>query len=137
VTQLYGPFPGGYPGNDDLGTLSSWYVFGALGLYPEVPGTGVLALSSPLFPHAQFRAGRKPVRIDAGGATAATRFIRGLRLNGHRIDQPWTTYCTLARGARLRYSLSARPKRRWGASAAAQPPSYGPSEPMPASACAN
>ncbi len=137
VTQLYGPFPAGYPGNDDLGTLSSWYVFGALGLYPEIPGTGVLALSSPLFPHAQFRIGRKAVRIDARGATAATRFIRGLRLNGHHVDQPWTTYCTLARGARLRYALSRRPKRSWGAAAAAQPPSYAPDRPMPASVCAN
>ena len=47
--RLYGTAPAGYPGNDDLGTLSSWYVFGALGLYPEVPGVGVLAIGSPLF----------------------------------------------------------------------------------------
>ena len=46
---LYSTAPDGYPGNDDLGTLSAWYVFGALGLYPEVPGVGVLALGSPLF----------------------------------------------------------------------------------------
>jgi predicted alpha-1,2-mannosidase len=137
VTQLYGPDPTGYPGNDDLGTLSSWYVFGALGIYPEIPGTGVLALSSPLFPHAGFRIGRKPVRIDARGATPATRFIRGLRLNGHHVDQPWTTYCTLARGARLRFALGRRAKRSWGAAAAAQPPSFAPGRPMPANTCAN
>ena len=52
---LYDTSPGGYPGNDDLGTLSSWYVFGALGLYPEVPGVGILALSTPLFPSAEIR----------------------------------------------------------------------------------
>jgi predicted alpha-1,2-mannosidase len=135
VTQLYGPYPSGYPGNDDLGTLSSWYVFGALGIYPEVPGTGILALSSPLFPHARFLIGKETVGIDAKGATPGTRFVRGLSLNGHRFSQPWTTYCTLARGARLRYSLGRRPKRKWGASAAAQPPSYGPDRPMPASPC--
>ena len=44
--------PAGYPGNDDLGTLSAWYVFGALGLYPEVPGVGLLAIGSPLFERA-------------------------------------------------------------------------------------
>ncbi len=137
VTQLYGPDPAGYPGNDDLGTLSSWYVFGALGIYPEVPGTGVLALSSPLFPHAQFHIGRKRVRIDARRATRATRFIRGLAINGHRVAQPWTTYCTLARGARLRFALGRRAKRNWGARSAAQPPSYAPGRPMPANVCAS
>ena len=53
--RLYSPTPAGYPGNDDLGTLSAWYVFGALGLYPAQPGTGTLALASPLFERAEVR----------------------------------------------------------------------------------
>ena len=52
---LYSAAPDGYPGNDDLGTLSAWYVFGALGLYPEVPGVGVLAIGSPLFARTEIR----------------------------------------------------------------------------------
>jgi len=28
----------GVPGNDDFGTMSAWYVFASLGLYP-LPGT--------------------------------------------------------------------------------------------------
>ena len=38
------------PGNDDLGALSSWYVWAALGLFPLTPGAANLALASPLFP---------------------------------------------------------------------------------------
>ena len=34
MTQLYSLTPGGEPGNDDLGTMSSWYVWPALGAYP-------------------------------------------------------------------------------------------------------
>src|SRR6266480_4944740 len=52
ILSLFNSSPGGYPGNDDLGQMSAWYVFGALGIYPAVPGTGVLALGSPLFPKA-------------------------------------------------------------------------------------
>ena len=52
---LYDTSPDGYPGNDDLGALSAWYVFGALGLYPEVPGVGLLAIGSPLFERAAIR----------------------------------------------------------------------------------
>ena len=61
LLRLYGPPRRAIPGNDDLGELSSWYVFGALGLYPEVPGVGLLAIGSPLFRHAT-------VRLQGGGA---------------------------------------------------------------------
>jgi len=41
--------PGGLPGNDDGGTLSAWYVFAALGMYPAVPGVAGFATAAPLF----------------------------------------------------------------------------------------
>ncbi len=137
MLSLYAPRPAGYPGNDDLGTLSAWYVFGALGLYPEVPGTGVLALSSPLFAHTSLRIGGKRVRIDASGAGPSARYVRGLAVNGHRYAKPWTSYCALAHGAHLHFRLAPRPKPRWGSGAAARPPSYPPNRPAPASACAS
>src|SRR5699024_8279829 len=40
---------GGMPGNDDLGSMSSWFVFSALGLYPITPGNRLYTISSPLF----------------------------------------------------------------------------------------
>ena len=46
-------------------------------------------------------------------------------VDGHAYEQPWTTFCALARGATLTYRLGARPNRAWGDSAAAQPPSFG------------
>jgi predicted alpha-1,2-mannosidase len=130
---LYDTSPDGYPGNDDLGTLSSWYVFGALGLYPELPGVGVLALGSPLFARAELRLPhRRRALILAGGHGP---YVGSLRIDGRRHASPWTTYCELARGATLSFRLSPRPNRRWGASPAAAPPSYGPHAPMPKSAC--
>ncbi len=39
----------GIPGNDDLGCLTAWYVWGAMGLYPAVPGVGVYTITAPLF----------------------------------------------------------------------------------------
>jgi predicted alpha-1,2-mannosidase len=151
--RLYSTAPSGYPGNDDLGTLSSWYVFGALGLYPEVPGVGLLAIGSPLFRHASIampkgrrvtisasaqmveRDGKRKKRVVALSPARAP-YIQGLRLGGRAQSQPWTTYCALARGADLSFQLGTRPNRRWGASAAAVPPSFGPSHAMPNSACA-
>ena len=139
--RLYEASPDGYPGNDDLGTLSSWYVFGALGLYPEVPGVGVLAIGSPLFGRAVVRlAGGRKLRILASSRhrlpLSQAPYIHTMRVDGRPFGKPWTTFCALARGATLSYELRAKPSRAWGASAAAKPPSFGPDRPMPENHCA-
>jgi predicted alpha-1,2-mannosidase len=150
--RLYDTSPAGYPGNDDLGTLSSWYVFGALGLYPEVPGVGLLAIGSPLFGQASIAMPHhRRVTISAGAYVVQGRgkrkrrvtlspeqapYIASLRIDGRAHARPWTTYCALARGADLAFQLSPRPNRKWGSSTAAAPPSYGPGKPMPRNSCA-
>jgi predicted alpha-1,2-mannosidase len=134
LLTLYDTSPDGYPGNDDLGTLSAWYVFAALGLYPEVPGTGLLALASPLFARAELRlADRRRALILASGRGP---YVDSLRLDGRPHAKPWTSYCALADGATLSFQLAPRPDRRWGASPAARPPSYGPNSPLRADTCA-
>jgi predicted alpha-1,2-mannosidase len=130
---LYDTSPDGYPGNDDLGTLSAWYVFGALGLYPEVPGAGLLAIGSPLFERAEIRLPRRRRALILGQGRGP--YVQSLRLDGHAHGKPWTTYCALARGATLSFQLGRRPNRRWGSSAAAAPPSFGPQQPMPPGNC--
>jgi predicted alpha-1,2-mannosidase len=130
---LYSPTPAGYPGNDDLGTLSAWYVFGALGLYPEVPGVGALALSSPLFPHVEVRlphSGRALLTTTGTGT-----YVRSLTVDSRPYGRPWIGYCEFAAGARLEYQLGTRPNRSWGSSVAATPPSYGPSHKMANGPC--
>jgi predicted alpha-1,2-mannosidase len=134
LLSLYDTSPDGYPGNDDLGTLSAWYVFGALGLYPEVPGVGLLAIGSPLFERTEIRLPhRRRALILARGRGP---YVQSLRLDGRAYGKPWTTYCALARGATLSFRLGPRPNRRWGASAVAAPPSFGPGRTMPKGDCA-
>src|ERR1019366_929129 len=83
VTSLYGPTPNGEPGNDGLGAMSSWYVWAAIGLYPETPGRGELVLASPLFPHITMTLGSgRSVVISAPGATPATPYVQGLDIGG-------------------------------------------------------
>jgi len=47
--QLYRHGSGGLCGNEDMGSLSSWYVFSSMGFYPVTPGSITYAIGSPLF----------------------------------------------------------------------------------------
>src|SRR3546814_6533535 len=49
MKKLYSSAPDGYPGDEDNGQTSAWYVFSALGFYPVTPAVGEYAIGSPLF----------------------------------------------------------------------------------------
>jgi predicted alpha-1,2-mannosidase len=124
LRTLYGPGPGGLPGNDDLGTMSAWVVFAMLGLYPMVPGSDVLAVGSPAFPHAVVRMPHGTLTIDAPGAARAP-YVAGLRVDGAPSDRPWLRSATLLRGGRLQLAMSRSAGARWGTAPADAPPSGG------------
>ena len=87
--RLYGAGPVDEPGNDDLGALSSWYVWAAVGLYPVTPGTADLALASPLFPEVVITLpDARQLVLSAPGASATTPYIQGLTASGVRPPRP-------------------------------------------------
>src|SRR5699024_7154493 len=47
--ELFNTSPTGLYGNDDLGSLSSWYVWANIGLMPAIWGTADTLVSAPLF----------------------------------------------------------------------------------------
>jgi predicted alpha-1,2-mannosidase len=123
--ELFNSRPDGEPGNDDLGAMSAWYVFAALGGYPVIPGVGGLALSSPLFPKATVHLGNgKAVEIDGENASAQDAYVEGLRVNGQPFDRTWISYRLLSRGATLRFKLGSSPNKRWAARPGDAPPSF-------------
>jgi predicted alpha-1,2-mannosidase len=123
LVELYRPTPGGMPGNDDGGTMSAWWVLGALGFYPAVPGDEVLALGSPLFPRAVLRLPRGRLVVDAPRAARSRPYVRAMALDGHAVTRPWLRWRDLSGGGVLRVALSAAPDRSWGAAPADAPPS--------------
>ncbi|HEV7735145.1 MAG TPA: GH92 family glycosyl hydrolase [Candidatus Binatia bacterium] len=132
MATLFDDSPAGYTGNDDLGAMSAWYVFGALGLYPAIPAEGIFALGSPLFPETTLRLAGGDVVITAPGAADGVPYVQGLRLNGRRYDRPWLRFEQLACGARLDFTLAATPDQRWGSARRLAPPSFAPNARPPA-----
>ena len=57
--------------------MSSWYVWAALGMYPQTPGVPMLVLGSPLFPHAESAPDGHQLAINAPGSAASAPYVRG------------------------------------------------------------
>jgi putative alpha-1,2-mannosidase len=125
VNTLYSSSPNGLPGNDDLGEMSSWYVFAALGMYPETPGTATLVLASPLFQHITLhRPGGQVIQINAPEASANVYYVQSLKVNGQPSTRAWLPPEFIANGGTLDYTLASTPNVAWGAAPADAPPSY-------------
>jgi len=106
VSRLYSDSRAGLPGNDDLGTLSSWYVWAVLGLYPEIPGVGGFALAAPLFPAATIQYGEgRTLHFLAGAARSGSTSPR-LSLHGTALTRAWLPRSPLRPQSTLRYRLS-------------------------------
>ena len=124
LDTLWVDAPEGIPGNDDLGAMSAWAVWAALGLYPEAPGRAELVLGSPLFPKVVVHRPGGDLTITAEGAGTGRPYVAALRVNGAPSDTPWLPETFTLRGGRLEFKLANQPDRAWGSSPKARPPSF-------------
>jgi predicted alpha-1,2-mannosidase len=126
LNQIWTNSPGGISGNDDLGQMSSWYVFSALGMYPLYPGRGELILGSPLFTKAVVSRPGGTITILGNGAGTNAPYVQSLTLNGKPWSKTWLPESFLAKGGTLAFALSDTPNMSWGTAEADIPPSFGP-----------
>ncbi|MBX7185151.1 MAG: GH92 family glycosyl hydrolase, partial [Vicinamibacteria bacterium] len=122
---LFTNSPSGVTGNDDLGTMSAWYLFSAIGLYPAVPGTGALLIHTPRFEVVEMDlGGGKVLRIEAKGAEGGgVQFVEGLSFDRQSLDKVSVSWEQIRSGGTMRFTLSDKPGLAWGRSPSALPAS--------------
>ncbi|MFI5569136.1 GH92 family glycosyl hydrolase [Streptomyces sp. NPDC051740] len=125
---LFTDGPDGMTGNDDLGTMSAWYVFSSLGLYPTTNGGDFLAVSSPQFPSAVIRIGAYGNRqggtltVEAPGTSDTERYVERAEFDGKNLRRTWLDWDAVAKGGTLAFEMSGEPSA-WGTGKTAEPPS--------------
>ncbi|MFJ9541103.1 lectin [Streptomyces sp. NPDC101225] len=133
--QIWANTPGGLAdGNDDLGAMSAWYVWSALGMFPETPGTSDLALGSPLFTQAVVTLpSGGTLTINGNGAADNAPYVQSATWNGTAWNNAYAPTTAITAGGTLGYTLGTSANTSWAAGASAAPPSYAGDTTAPAS----
>ncbi|WP_346950277.1 GH92 family glycosyl hydrolase [Dyella sp.] len=122
MDSQYAPRPDGLAGNDDLGQMSAWYVFTALGFYPVAPGSDEYAIGRPFVRKATLHLhGGKTFTVSAEPLDDAHPYVGEVTLNGKPLDRVFLHHGEILAGGELHFRMQAQPDRSWGQAAAARP----------------
>ena len=99
----------GLDGNDDGGTLSSWYVLAAIGIYP-VAGTDRYYVGSPCVDSAVITLpGGNALKIKANNNSGKNVYVSRVTLNSEEITSGFITHEMLTGGGDLVFEMASKP----------------------------
>lgn len=122
--ELYRIGPGGLCGNEDMGSLSSWYVLSAMGLYAVTPGIPVYVIGSPLLDQVSLQVkNKRHFTIKAHNNSKENCYIQSASLNGQAFNRTWISHEEITKGGELIFEMGPRPNKKWGNGPQSAPPS--------------
>jgi len=115
MDKLYNAGPKGFPGDEDQGAMSSWYVMSAMGLYSVCPGTDQYVLGSPVFNKTTISLENgKKFTIVAKNNSKTNVYIKSATLNGKPWNHNFINHTDVAAGGELVLEMSAEPNTSRG-----------------------
>ncbi|MBU2425905.1 MAG: GH92 family glycosyl hydrolase [Gammaproteobacteria bacterium] len=104
---MYRAQPDGLAGNDDLGQMSAWYVFSALGFYPLNPVGGDFVLGTPQFREVTLQLENGKQLMITADAAAAGEYVSKVLFNGQPLPKHQLNYQQLMQGGTLHFEFGA------------------------------
>jgi predicted alpha-1,2-mannosidase len=96
-----------FPGDEDTGSMSAWFILSAMGFYPLCPGKTDYTLGSPLFKRITLRLPhRKSLVIEASGNIQDAVYVRSASLNGQSLSGHTVEHAALMGGGVLRFTMA-------------------------------
>ena len=114
MSSQYAPRPDGLVGNDDLGQMSAWYIFTALGFYPVTPASNEYIIGRPFLNRVTLRLpnGRR-FTVSARGLDEAHPYVGAVTLNGKPLGRVFLRHEEIVSGGELVFTMQAQPNRGW------------------------
>ncbi|KQW78800.1 GH92 family glycosyl hydrolase [Brevundimonas sp. Root1279] len=122
MDSQYKATPDGLAGNDDVGQMSAWLMFTAMGFYPVTPGSGQYVIGRPFTERTTLNLpnGRRFV-ISTEGLADEHPYIQAVTLNGQPLTRSWIGHAEIQAGGELHFVMGAEPNTTWGAAADSRP----------------
>ncbi|UYQ91372.1 GH92 family glycosyl hydrolase [Chitinophaga horti] len=115
MDKVYSAGPNGYPGDEDQGQTSSWYVLSALGFYSVCPGTDQYVIGSPVFSKATITLENgKQFVVEALNNNRKNVYIQSATLNGKPYSKHYITHSDITAGGRLVLQMGPEPAKGRG-----------------------
>ena len=122
VESQYKPTPDGLSGNDDLGQMSAWLMFTALGFYPVTPGSLEYVIGRPFVERATLNLPNgKRFTIVADGLANDRPYVGRVLLNGRPLTRSYLRHDEIMTGGELRFEMQAKPNRNWATAPSDRP----------------
>lgn len=122
MKNTYNATENGYPGDEDEGQMSSWYVLSAAGFYSVCPGTDQYVIGSPLFPKMTITLeNKKQFVVEAENNTTENVYIQSATLNGRLYTHNWISHADIMNGGTLHLVMGPQPALNRGTAAADRP----------------
>lgn len=113
--DFYSSKPDGLCGNEDVGQMSAWYIFTAMGFYPVNPANGAYVFGTPLINSASISlAGNKKFNIKAVNNSADNKYIQKVVLNGKPYTKSYILHKTITAGGSMQIYMGNKPSASWG-----------------------
>lgn len=110
-----------YPGDEDQGQMSAWYVLSSIGFFEMDGGCAVdpmVTIGSPRFHKVTIQLspryyGAKELVVEAHHASRENCYIQSLKFNGREIHSPFLSWNELKQGGHLEMEMGNTPNPEW------------------------
>lgn len=111
MSELYTNQRDGLCGNEDMGQMSAWYLFSALGFYPVNPADGRYILGSPAVAEASIKLDNgKTFEVIALNNSAENIYVQSVKLNGKDYSEKHIEHQDIMNGGILEFVMGPRPR---------------------------
>lgn len=113
MTNLFDHGFTGFPGDEDNGSMSGWYVFSSMGFYPVTPGTGEYVLGIPLYDEVKINLpDGKQFVVNAHQNAPHANFVKDVKLNGASHTHLFVKHNDIVAGGQLDFTIGLAPTYR-------------------------